>query len=154
MDMTIIKKCLGWTVIIGTISLSLSWFMSFNLALLIKDSINGIEFYRIDLAYYTTNLSNTWDSFPATFNNLLPPRQWDSTGTWDSIFNNIAYVFDWLYFPINLLLFFIRMISWFFVILLALMGIETAPAFIQGETAGTFIDTFVWVSKNLMIPYI
>ena len=122
---------------------------------------NGIELTYIDTALYARtlnayfNISNIGELLRLD----LPSRQWISNGA-DVIYiisNNIAVIFDWLYMPINIVLWVFRLIAFVFYSTFMLLGMTPAGGIIvNGQTYQPewFMTTLNWIVQNLAIPYI
>ena len=70
-----------------------------------------------------------------------------------ALINNLAFIANWAYFPINFILWVIRWLAWLINILLAIIGWPTQKNEL-GEYYSNLAMILNWVTENLMIPYI
>lgn len=149
--MSLIQKTMKYTMMIGLLSFVFAFALNIEMSFIGTETINGQTLTTFQLDAYLRNLSNTWNGYPLQFRDILPPRTWDSTGTWDAIFNNLAYIFDWIYFPLNLVLYVVRWFAWILCLVFALFGFTMT---VNPETITGLNDILPWLVSHLMIPYI
>ena len=64
-----------------------------------------------------------------------------------------ALIFDWLYFPINFILWLLRWVCWLLKIMLAIIGWNTLQD-ANGNYYSVLAQILAWITQNLMIPYV
>lgn len=147
-EMILTKRLLKYSILIGCVLLISTWAFNFgNSKVLENVTINGVSLWRLNTTNYFDNLSKAWTSTSLSFDNIKPNKTWKSIGFFDfnGLFNNLCVIFDWIYFPINLLLWVIRWIVWIVRGLFAMLGLDIENG---------IMTIFTWVINNLMIPYI
>lgn len=150
--MVIVKKTMKYTIFIGIMALVMAFALGLQFSFISQQTINGQTLTTFNLSGYLENLSNNWNGFPIGFDKILPPRTWADTGDWwADAGNNIALVFDWIYFPLNLILYIIRIFAWVLILVLSLLGFTMN---MQATTITGINDLLPWLVNNLMIPYI
>lgn len=139
--MLVIKRTLKYSIIIGLVILILTNVFNFGVSnILYKTTYNNIEMYKIDLQQYFINLEKARSTVSLDFTSILPTRVWNT-----DIINNLALIFDWLYMPINFILWIIRFIVYLIKNILALCAVDCESGLMIG---------FNWIMQNLMIPYL
>lgn len=150
--MVAIKKILILTILIGTISIALTFlFNDQNISVLItKETINGtaLTWYKFNWVAYKENLLTQ-------INNVtelalpIPTRSWSNEGTLDAIVNNLALMLDYIILILNVLLYPIKIGGYFVNFILAILGLNVS----QGsslEWLGTLANRMI----ALTIPYV
>ena len=121
----------------------------------------GIKITYYDYGQYFIQVSNSFNTFGAQLQLEFPWRTWqtnmDLTNWLSVLMNNIAFIFDWMYMPINIALWVLRLMAWIIKSALVILGfIEFANTPINGIVYQPewFMTTLTWMSQNLSIPYI
>lgn len=147
-------------ILIALVSLTITWAFNIENTLITTQIINGVEIRTFNAHTYLTNINNAWKTNALNFNDILPPLQWQEvTGNmlqnqfWEALLNNLAFIANWAYFPINFILWLFRWVTWLINILLALIGWNTQQR-IDGSYYSNLVMINEWVTQNLMIPYI
>ena len=152
LDLT--NKLIKPVTIIALISIVITWAFNIQNILVETQTINGITIKVVNLRTYLSALSNAWETNALNFDDILPTRQFESTNNFISdISNNMLALFDWLYFPINFLLYIIRWTCWIFKLLLTIIGWNTGVDS-YGNYYSELARILTWVTQNLMIPYV
>lgn len=151
----VMKKMLPLIIIVACISLTLTLFFNIDNTLITQQTINGINIKQFNLYTYTMNINNLFTEYAIDFKTILPSNEWQNlegsvitAEFWKSLFNNILVIFEWVYFPINFLLYVIRWILWFSELLLGLIGYPIDPE------KSTLITIIEWCKTYLIIPKI
>lgn len=111
--------------------------------------ISGETYYTYDLLGYIKNIKETITDL-SILELATPEREWSNAGNIQAIINNLVVIFNWIYMPINVILWPIRIVGYLLLNLLALIGIN-----IQNPTYSSgLIKTLTWITQNLSIPYI
>ena len=159
MILDLVNKLIKPITIIALVSIVATWAFNVQNVLITDTTINGVAIKTVDLRTYLINITNAWETNALNFEDILPSRQWEEvTGSvidstfWNALFNNMALIFDWLYFPINFILWILRWISWLLKLLLAVIGWNVGQN--NGVYYSQLVEILVWITKNLMIPYI
>lgn len=160
MIIDIINKLIKPIIIIACISMVITWAFNIQNVLITDINIDEIQMKVVDFRLYLMNLTNAWESNALNFDDVIPPGDWQEvTGSivddtfWNALFNNMGYVIQWLYFPINFLLYITRWVAWLCKLLLALIGWNVGKNS-NGDYYSTLVQILVWVTQNLKIPYI
>lgn len=156
MILDLVNKFIKPITIIALISIVSTWAFGIYNVLITEQTINGITIKTVDLRIYLDNLVNAWSTTALNFDSILPQRTWDNTAAWnnwDGIFNNLAFLFDWLYFPLNFILYILRWISWIFKLALALIGWNVGQDN-NGIYYSELAKILAWITQNLFIPYV
>lgn len=156
MILDIVNKSMKYIIIIALISLVSTWAFGIYNNMIQETTINGITIKTFDIRIYLNNVSNAWNTAALDFETILPDREWDDTAAWnnwDGLFNNIALLFDYLYLPINFVLYILRWIAWILRLALAIIGWN-----ISTDGNGVYFSNLAyiltWITQNLMIPYL
>ena len=160
MIIDLVNKLIKPITIIALISIVATWVFNIQNVLISEQTINNVRIKVVDLRLYLLNISNAWQSNALNFNDILPTRLWEEvTGSiidstfWNALFNNMALIFDWLYFPINFILWLLRWLCWLLKIVLAIIGWNVGYNS-NGVYYSQLVEILVWITDNLMIPYI
>lgn len=150
--MEAVKATLKYLVLIGCIGIVLLFVFNTDTALLQKVSYNGFTFYKVDINTYIHNINYTAGSFPTDWEHLVPQRlvyelhtSIDIPEMWNTLFNNMLCMIDWLYFPINLILWLWRIVVWIGKMALSLLGIPNTWSLMQALN---------WITQHMFIPYL
>lgn len=159
MALDLIKSTLKYTIFLGLIGIVIAWLFGLQNSFSHSETINGMKILVFDYKIYVDSLTNSFMTNALQFEDILPNRTWQEVQGavwdevfWNSLFNNMALIFDWLYFPLNFLLWIIRWISWVMRVALALIGWDFTT--VNGEYNSTLIKVLTWIIEQLMIPYI
>lgn len=160
MILDIVNKLLKPVIIIACVSMVITWAFNVQNMLITETTYNGITMKVVNFRLYLQNLTNAWETNALNFNDVIPPGSWQEvsgsivdSSFWNSLFNNMAYIIQWLYFPINFLLYITRWVAWIVKLALALIGWNTATNS-NGEYYSSLVQILVWITQNLKIPYI
>lgn len=157
------KNMMKFTIFLGIIGIFIAWAFQLQNTFVQTRTITVGEYsstmYYFDWYKYTNTLSNVWTTDALDFSTIIPTRTWDSSATIGALVNNIAYVFDWLYFPINFLAYILRWICWITRLSLGLLGWDfSMNTTIVGEEweqyNSVLIKVLTWITQKLVIPYI
>ena len=149
--MELVRKVLPYTILFGCISWVLINIFDSSNGLIQPTTINGITIYTFDLRLHLKNIADAADWRPLINTDVLPARQWianwtDAASWWNALTNNIAYVFDWLYMPINtLLLLPARFSCWITKLFFTVFGVGND---------NVIMDLLSQLTTKLIIPYI
>lgn len=119
----------------------------------------GQKITYYDYGTYFTQLNNSFNNFGQQLQIDIPERTWKNVGGLDwfeDLANNLAVIFNWIYFPINVILWPIRLLSWAIKETLILLGFVEFQTTINGITYNPewFMKTLSFLSQKLAIPYI
>lgn len=119
----------------------------------------GIKITYYDYGAYIVQLNNSFNTFGQELQLEWPPRVWKSVAglDWfDDLVNNLAFIFDWIYMPINVVLWPMRLSAWIVKQVFVILGFVAETQTINGTTYNPewFMKTFTWMSEHLAIPYI
>lgn len=156
----LIKTAWKPLILIAVVSLAVTTAFNLPNLLITTEYINGVKISHFNLQTYLNSISNAWESNALNFEDILPDREWEEITSsfvesqfWEAIGNNIALLFDYVYFPINFILWVLRWICWLVKILLTIIGWPTMM-----NTNGTYDSVLttilVWIIQNLQIPYL
>lgn len=131
-------------------------------------TITGASLWRFDITSYLKNIDGAFNNL-AELKLELNPLTWKTTSAsftskqfWDTLLNNIAYMFNYLIFVLNTILFVFRFIAYLVVNILCILGMVRNPyTWTNPSTLITtiyqpnwLISVFTWISTNLQIPFI
>ena len=153
--MNLIKKIMPAIILLGCIGLILTLLFGYNTLVNEYITPNGVKMYYIDIPQYAENINNAITGTPPPFETITPSRTWVAvagTDWYKDLVNNLAYLFDWLYFPINVILYALRWVAWVYKIEFAVIGWPMKQ--INGSYQSVIIQILNWLSQNYMIPYI
>jgi len=153
MIIDLIKDSWKPLILIALVSLTITWAFGIYNVMIQQQTINGIEIYTFNIRIYLSNLSNAWQTNALNFQDVIPSRTWSNDWSWSNIGNNMAFIFDWLYFPINFVLWLDRWICWLLRLLLAIIGWNIGLDE-NGNYYSTLSMILTWCIENLFIPYI
>ena len=160
MAIDLIKNTLKYTIFLGLIGMFIAWAFHLNSSFVEIKSINGISILTFNWYSYISSLNDAWSTNALNFEDILPPGEfvevegaiWDET-FWNTLFNNMAYIIQWIYFPLNFSAYIFRWFCWVIRLGLALIGWDfTIKA--NGDYNSILIQTLTWITQNLAIPYI
>jgi hypothetical protein len=119
----------------------------------------GQQITYYDYSAYFMQINNSFNNFGQQLQLQLPSRQWVNVGGLDwfaDLANNLAVVFNWIYFPLNVILWPIRLLTWILKETLILLGFVEFTTTVNNVTYNPewFMTTLSWLSQNLAIPYI
>lgn len=151
-----IKSTLKYTIFLGLIGMFIVWAFNLNSAFATKQIINGQEIYTFNWFNYLTALNDAWSTTALDINEIMPNREWQTATDLVTFFtawgNDMAFIFDWLIFPLNFFLWLIRWFCWIINLLLALIGWDFSLT--DGEYNSMLIKILNWMKESLIIPYI
>lgn len=161
MILQLVRKTSIFFIGIGLLALAIVFIFGEQTSSIITTQTGSIGTYTttfktIDIPKYLDNLSNAWTNNPLNFEDILPSRTWQNGGNivnWEPIFNNLALIFDWIYFPLNLLLWVIRWLCWVIRGISAVCGISVyvSPTGVYNSNLISILD---FVIDKFMIPYV
>lgn len=159
MLLDLIKTTWKPLLLIALVSLTAVWAFNIQSLIVEKATINGIQMYVFNVRNYLQNVSNSWERSALNFEDILPPVQWQELGNnpfdeefWTALLNNLAFIADWLYFPINFILWLWRWGAWLIRLMLGIVGWNIQQ--VNGQYYSELAKILNWVITNLMIPYI
>ena len=172
--MIIVKKTMKYVIIIALVSYILTYLFKFNTGIIQKYEVYGITQYRFSIKDYLVNLSNFNTYTNISITTIIPSRTWTDPGSnwisdqfWEAIINNIAYIFDWLYFPLNIILYVIRLAVYVVRLLLAVIGWPLSTHIQLSTSCGIgqpycyevvfdsqLMQALTWITNKLIIPYV
>ena len=107
------KKLMIFIIFIGVIGVALNIAMGSTTASYIyAEQIEGTNqiWYKMDVQGYINNIADAFTSIPF-FDWKTPTTEWQSlpadplnTDFWEGLLNNMAFIFNWFIFAINLIL--------------------------------------------------
>lgn len=156
--MLVIKKFFPYLIIIGTLGLVL--FAIFGMNTLVRiEHVNGFDMVKFDVLGYLKNINIASTELPPAFNSILPTRTYQEGAGLDffpALANNLAMIFDWLYFPINFILYILRWLAYIWKLFFSILGWPMTYNIVNGEKVYDSQVIFVLqtVIEGLMIPYI
>ena len=164
MTIDLIKQTLKYTIFLGLIGLFVMYAFKLHGTFVDTRVINGQTIYTFNWYTYINNLNNAWTTTTLSFEEILPSREYIDLNDigfdpldedyWGAIYNNIALTFDWIYFPINIILWLIRWLAWVFKLVLALIGWDfTKDPGLYTYNSG-LVNALTWIVNELMIPYL
>lgn len=118
--------------------------------------------YKYDFLGYIRNIENSFTNIQI-LELKFPERQWINTTStflekdfWDALINNIALIFDWLYMPINIILYPIRLILWLIRNLLTILGMNYQTIYYNEQIIepNAIMQLLNNIVNNLYIPYV
>lgn len=140
-------------ILLGVIGLSLNWVFGVGTVTYISQvNINGVYMYKYDYWSYVQNIYNTFMNV-AELQLTLPEQTWDTSGSLQSIVNNLAYILNIIIIGLNVILYPIRVIFYVVQIILSIIGIPT----VQGTYNGNPLEWLIATAKTmttLQIPYV
>ena len=167
--MLLVKKLMPIIIVLGLISITLTLIFNLENQLTYEMTINGIKLYVFDLDKYIQNLNNAWDTLSLDFFTIIPDATFKTANGnmltadyWNTMFDNFKVIFNWMYMPINFVMYIWRWIAFFIQIALTLMGwpIIMKGGEVEGWIQNTPVYTSVlqtiltWIKWNLVIPYL
>lgn len=162
--MTILKKLFPYIVIFGIFAIMLNNLFNEDNALFSTITTNsGLTMYKLDLHKYIYNLENMWKANTLQFNQLIQTRTWQTTNAtmlqsefWNVMINNLAYIFNWLYLPINIICFILRFVMYLAYLILGFLGFNTEYTALNGTINSTspLMGIIEWIFTYFQIPYI
>lgn len=160
MIIDLIKTAWKPLIFIALVSLTATWAFNLPNTMITTEIINDIKIYHFNMQTYLQNINTAWQTNALNFKDILPPTQWKNIDAnvldkefWQALINNLAFIANWAYFPINFILWVIRWLAWLINILLAIIGWPTQKNEL-GEYYSNLAMILNWVTENLMIPYI
>ncbi len=128
----------------------------------------GQTMWRFDTAAWFRNLNGAFGSIEE-LELKQNPLEWQSTDAgmlegefWTVLLNNIAYMFNFLIYALNIFLFVVRLIAYLATNILCIIGFVRQPMTWQNPytlQTTTFepnwlMNISLWISHNLQIPFI
>lgn len=160
MILDLVNKLMKPIMIIAIISIVITWAFNVENVLITDVTYNGIQMKTLDFRLYLENVNSAWITNALNFQDILIDREWveiegniTKSQFWEDLGNNLAFLFDCLYFPINLILWINRWISWLIRIVLALIGWNVGTR-ADGSYYSTLVQILDWIIENFKIPYI
>lgn len=156
--MRLFKKIIKYTIILGVIGFCLNMIFDNAIGFLQIERYNGVLIYRYDYFSYMENLRQ---SFTGTTELTLelPTRIWQNTNAnmineefWEVMGNNLALIFDYLIFALNILLWPLRLMAYFLRGVLAIIGLNVISP--QESTLKWLIDLVNNMVNFIQIPYV
>lgn len=160
MLMNVIKKTMPMIIMIGLIGIMTNFLFALESGYLAQTTVNGITMYYIDVGKWIANINTALTTNPIDMDDILPTGSYieiDSANVleaefWEAIINNIAYTFNWLYAPINVILLLVRWIAYIARCVLVIFGWPMTQT--NGSYDSILITVLTSIMEYLKIPYI
>lgn len=156
----LIKKVIPIVMMVGLIGIMTSFLFSMESGYLSTMEVNDITLYYIDLNKWISNINAAITSNPINMDDVLPQGSFvEVSGSalesnfWEAIINNLAYAFNWLYAPINVLLVLIRWIAYVARAALSIFGWPMTTN-TDGSYTSILMQLLTSIMQYLKIPYI
>ena len=144
------KKIILFAIIIGVFSFVINLLFGENTSTLImQDETNGIIFYKIDIWTYIQNINNNLgDTTQLTIKTQT--RVW-TTGQWDSLINDLAFIVNILITFLNILIYPIRIGGYVLKTALTIFGLDVRN---NAQHNLKWLIDFLNILIPLQIPFI
>ena len=145
------------------------YFNLFNIPYLYQITTStGSKMWCYDMKGYIDNINGAFNGFEE-LKLEQNPLSWQKTNAnmldsefWNTLFNNIAYIFNFFIYALNIVLFVFRLIAYIVVNLLCIMGMVKDKTLWKNPSNGLYYNiepnwlmkTFTWIAMNLQIPFI
>ena len=122
----------------------------------------GQTMWRFDIHEYLINIQNNFTSI-AELELEKNPLEWQNTQAsfidrqfWQTLLNNLAYMFNYFIYFLNVILFIFRFLAYIIINILSILGMVRKPTMYMDKLyePNWFMEIFVWISENLQIPFI
>lgn len=122
----------------------------------------GQTMWRFDIHEYLINIQNNFTSI-AELELEKNPLEWQNTQAsfidrqfWQTLLNNLAYMFNYFIYFLNVILFIIRFMAYVITNILAILGMVRNPIEYNGQIfePNWLMTIFTWITQNLQIPFI
>lgn len=152
---TLVKKIMPYMIVIGIFGYVLFIAFGFNTLVTKITTEQGIDMYIIDVHTYLNNLGGINNMTPPPFKELLPTRTWKAIAGNDwymDLVNNLALLFDWIYMPINVIMYVVEWICYGLLVIFTCLGWPLTQT--NGVYDSVIIGILNWFSQNLFIDYL
>ena len=125
-------------------------------------TITGAKFWVWDIKTYLQNLDGSFSSI-TKLELEKNPLEWKNTQAsfinreyWQTLLNNLAYMFNYFIYFLNVILFIFRFLAYIIINILSILGMVRKPTMYMDKLyePNWFMEIFVWISENLQIPFI
>lgn len=121
----------------------------------------SLYWFKYDFHSYTSNISNTFSNF-SILSLEFPKTEWQNTTAsivedefWAVLLNDLSYIFNWIIFGINILLYPLRIGGYLLLNLLSIVGLNTQEIILNNQAEGLgWLVLLAKVLAEFQIPFI